>query len=46
MTVVELMGWVFAGADGHAREGEGTPMMRHQGVTFLVPAGRRPRADG
>ncbi len=36
MTVVELMGRVFAGADGHAVEGEGTPMMRHQGVTFLV----------
>ena len=36
MTAVELMGRVFAGADGHARDGEGTPMMRHQGVTFLV----------
>jgi uncharacterized oxidoreductase len=36
MTVVELMGRVFAGADSHAREGEGTDLMRHQGVTFLV----------
>jgi len=36
MTVVELMGRVFSGADIHARHGEGTPMMRHQGVTFMV----------
>ena len=36
MTVVELMGRVFAGADSHARDGEGTELMRHQGVTFLV----------
>ena len=39
MTVVELMGRVFAGADSHARDGEGTEIDATPGRDFSGSSG-------
>ena len=36
MLAVELLGRLFAGGDAHAVAGEGVPLMRHQGASFLL----------
>lgn len=36
MVATEMLGRIFAAADDHARDGEGTEDMRHQGVTFMM----------
>ena len=36
MLAMELLGRVLTGSDGHAQEGKGAFMMRHQGVSFIV----------
>lgn len=36
MLAVELLGRLFTGADEHAVQDEGVPLMRHQGATLLL----------